>query len=101
MALTQIQQMTKAEFLDHIQESASQMNRLMGVWEDVAEFNSNVDGAEIERMGFPAATGAGTEKDDLANYRTIINEMVAFYRGTSTSQTMTPADVIDRIRRMR
>lgn len=97
MALTELQLPTKALFYSELQEAATQINRLMHVWRDLAEFISKVETADLDTMVIPA----GAVRTDLGDFRTSIEELIAFFDGTSTTQTVVPADVIDKIRRMR
>jgi len=96
MALTEIQQMGKTDFYNRLQTSATKINSLMGYLEDIAEFIGFVDTAELDRMNVPA----GDIRSDLVEYRTVMNELIAFFKGTSTTQTYVPANVTDRIRSM-
>jgi hypothetical protein len=97
MALTEIQLPTKQLLYDNLQEAATQMNRLMGDWRDLAEFIGNIDTADLDILAVPA----GQERTDLVNFRTAINEFLAFYDGTAQTQTVIPGNVVDLIRRMR
>jgi len=72
------------------------MNNLINQWKDIAEFIGFVETADLDAMGVPT----GTLRSDLANFRTAMNELIAFFNGTSTSQTVVPSDVVDKIRSM-
>ena len=97
MALTELQLPTKALLYSELQEAATQMNRLMNNWKDLAEFLSNVGTVDLDAMG----VATGEVRTDMVNFRVAINELLGFFDGESTTQTVIPADVVDKIRRMR
>ena len=94
MALTELQLPTKVSFYNSLQSAANKMNNLIKQWEDLAEFIGLVDAGDLDAMG----VAAGQVRSDLVEFRTLLNEMSAFYNGTATTQTNVPADVIDKIR---
>jgi len=96
MALTEIQLPNKAVFYNDLQKIAVDMNELMARWGFAADFLADVDGADMDAMGVPM----GQIRTDLVNMRVAINELIAFYEGTSTTQTLPIKDVVDKIRRM-
>ena len=96
MALTELQLPDKATFYNEIQHAASQMNSIMNAWRDIAEFIGTMDTADLATMGVP--TDVGT---DLVQFRTIMQELTAFFDGTGTTQTNVPATIVDKIRRMK
>ena len=96
MALTELQLPTKASFYGTMQSAATKMDRLMREWESLAEFIGFVGTADLDAMG----VAVGDVRTDLTQFRTIMNELVAFYKGESTTQTQVPADVVDKIRSM-
>jgi len=97
MALTEIQLPTKQLLYDNLQEAATQMNKLMTAWRDLAEFIGRIDTSDLDAITVPV----GQERTDLNNFRTAINEFLAFYDGTAQTQTVVLGDVVDLIRRMR
>ena len=97
MALTEIQLPTKQLLYDNLQEAATQMNRLMANWRDLAEFIGRIGTTDLDAIAVPT----GQERVDLINFRIAINEFLAFYDGTAQVQTVVPGDVVDLIRRMR
>ena len=94
MALTELQLPTKASFYGSLQSAANKMNNLIKQWEDLAEFIGLVDSSDLDAM----AVATGQVRTDLIAFRTVLNELSAFYNGTSTTQTEIPADIIDKIR---
>ena len=94
MTLTELQLPPKASFYGSLQSAANKMNNLIKQWEDLAEFIGLVDSNDLDSMG----VAAGQVRTDLIAFRTVLNELSAFYNGTSTTQTEVPADVIDKIR---
>ena len=97
MALTEIQLPTKDEFYNNISSAATNMNGLMHQWQDLAQFIASAGIEDLDAMGIPT----GTIRTDIVNFRTVLNEMAEFFNGTSTTQTVIPSDVVDKIRRMR
>ena len=98
MALTELQRPNKADFYRAIQNPASEMDKLISRWRNLVEFIDLVDGTELDTIGVPAGTGAGTVRDDLLNFRTLLSELLSFYDGNSVTPTNVPSAVIDRIR---
>jgi len=96
MALTELQLPTKTNFYRKLQTVASRMDNLMRDWENIAEFIGFVDASDLDAMGVPS----GDVRTHLLNLRTSMNELVAYFKGESTSQTVIPADVVDKIRSM-
>ena len=96
MALTELQLPTKASFYGSIQSAATKMNNLVIQWENLAEFIGFIETADLDAMG----VATGPVRTDLIAFRTVMNELVAFFKGTSTTQTEVPADVVDKIRSM-
>ena len=77
--------------------AATQMDQLIAQWRSLEEFIGMVDAADLDAMNVSSTDGVRT---DLINFRTVLGEIIAFYDGTSTTQTQIPADVIDKIRSM-
>ncbi len=96
MALTELQLMEKASFYGTLRSAATKMNNIMRQFEDIAEFIGFVDSSDLDAMG----VAAGDVRTHLTQFRTIMNEMIAFYKGESTTQTQVPADIVDKIRSM-
>ena len=96
MALTELQLPTKANFFQSLQNAATQMDHLIARWDAMAEFIGRVETGDLDAMVPPVAPGV--VRSDLIDFRTALNEVIAFYKGTSTTQTVIPADVIDQIR---
>ena len=96
MALTELQLPAKQNFYNHMQSAASRMDNMMRTWENLAEFVGFIEAADLDAMG----VATGQVRTDLTNFRTVMNELVAFFRGESTTQTQVPADVVDKVRTM-
>lgn len=94
MSLTELKLPTKADFFQTIKTAASEMNNLMHRWEDLAEGINMMDSADLDKMGVEV----GAVRADLIEFKTSLNEVVAFFKGESTAQTVVPANIIDRIR---
>lgn len=98
MALNEIQLPDKSTFYSELQQAATQMNSVMNAWRDIAEFISRMDTADLDAIGVATT---GTVRADLVDLRTAMEELTAFFDGNSTTQTNVPADVVDKIRRMK
>ena len=96
MALTELQLPTKASFYGTLQSAATQMDNLMRQWDNLAEFIGMIDITDLDAMG----VATGQVRTDLNNFKTVLNEMAAFFNGNSTTQTQIPADIVDKIRSM-
>ena len=96
MSLTELQLPKKERFYGRLQSAATQMDNLMKQWENLAEFIGMVDTDDLDSMG----VATGQVRTDLVDFRTVLNETIAFFNGTSTAQTRVPADIIDKIRSM-
>jgi hypothetical protein len=96
MALTEIQLPTKTDFYAKVANGASKMNAIMFEWEELAEFIEKMGTADLDAIGVPS----GAIRTDLLEFRTVLNEMVGFFKGTSTTQTEVPETVVDKIRSM-
>lgn len=96
MALTELQLPTKASFYGSLQSAATKMDNIMRQFENIAEFIGFVDTVDLDTIGVPA----GQVRTDLLNFRTVMNELVDFYNGTSTTQTYVPAEIVDKLRAM-
>jgi len=96
MALTELQLPEKAKFYANIQTAASNLFNLMQRWENLASFIDKVKTADLDAMGVPT----GQIRTDLVEFRTVLNEVTAFFNGTSTTQTEVPLDVIEKLRSM-
>jgi len=96
MALTELQLPNKTVFYNNLQNVASNMKNLMSQWEYTAEFLADMGIADLDAMEI----ATGDVRTDLVDFRVAINEMIAFFNGTATTQTKVPKDVVDRIRRM-
>jgi hypothetical protein len=97
MALTELQLPTKTELFGNLQALATNMNSILHQWEDATEFLADIETVDLDALGI----AIGQVRTDLVDFRIVISEVVAFFRGTSTSQTKVPQDIIDRIRKMR
>lgn len=96
MALTELQLPTKANFYGRLQSAANKMNNIMRDWSELAEFIERVDTADLDAMNVPTED----VRTDLVEFRTVMQEVVAFFKGTSTAQTQIPETVVDKIRSM-
>ena len=97
MPLSEIQRPTKTLLYNELQEHATVQNRLLHTSADLAEFIANIESADLTEMGV-------TDTDsitDMADYRTALNELVAFCTGGTTTRTVVLSEIIDKIRRMR
>jgi len=96
MALTELQLPNKTVFYTNLQNIATNMKHLMSQWEYASEFLEKLDTSDLDNMGVPT----GSIRTDLIDFRTSINEMIAFFDGTATTQTHAPKTIVDKMRRM-
>lgn len=100
MALTELQRPNKDTFYRNIQNLATEMDKLMVRWRDAIEFIDMVGASDLDAMGVPAGTSAGTVRADMLNFRTLLNEMISLYDGNTIAPANIPSEVIDRVRHM-
>ena len=93
MALTELQLPTKENLYRGRQNLASRLDNMMIQLENEAEAMGFFTAADLTGLNVPSEVQA-----DLVQYRTVIEELVSFYKGESTAQTNVPATVIDSIR---
>ena len=93
MAQNECQQMVKTDFYQSLRNQISTLYNNMMTLERASEFLNTMDAATATNMGMQAQTTT-----DVATLRTAINEMLAFYGGTSTSQTEVLKDTINKLR---
>ena len=97
MALTEIQLMTKEEFYSRIRNLATNLENLLVQTRQVSEFIGWMGTADMDAMGL----AIGAARTDLANFRTCLLEILDFYdNGGPITATNTPAEIIDKIRKM-
>lgn len=96
MAMTEIQLPTKDNFYRAVQAAATELDNIMLRLGNFSEFIGRMDVSDLNAIGVPQ----GQTRTDLTNLRTAINEIVAFYNGTSTAQTVVPADATEELRRL-
>lgn len=96
MALTELQLPDKLVFYAKLQASATEMNRLIDKWKNIAEFIGMVDNADLDAMGVPL----GQVRTDMIAFRTVMDEMISFYEGNAVTQTNAPNAVVDKVRSM-
>ena len=96
MAMTEIQLPEKATFYSQMRGLATNLMRMMCDLGNVSEFVGNLDTGDLDTMGVPT----GQVRTDLTNFRTSINEFLAFFEGTSTDQTQVIGDMIEKFRHM-
>ena len=96
MALTEIQIPNKTTFYNDLQSLATSMKQLMSQWEYAAEFLSQMDSNDLDTM----AVGSGAVRTDLVDFRVAIEEIVDFYTGSATTQTVVPETIVNKIRRI-
>lgn len=94
MALTELQRPTKEDFYNTLRHSATEMHRLILRWKSLADGINMFDATDLDAMG----VAAGQVRTDMINYRTVLNEMTAFFEGESTTQTQVPKTVVDKVR---
>ena len=96
MALTELQLPNKIEFYGNLQKAATDMKTLISQWDAMADFLENMETTDLDAM----TVASGQVRTDLIDFRIVLNEVIAFMDGTSTTQTKIPVNIIDNIRRM-
>lgn len=97
MALSELQRPTKTLLYHELQEHATVQNRLLHGSADLAEFIADIDASDLTEIAVTDAASIA----DMADYRTALNELVAFCTGGATTRTVVLSEIIDKIRRMR
>ena len=94
MALTELQRPTKDDFYNTLRHSASEMYNLIMRWKALAEGINMFTTEDLDAMG----VAAGDVRVDMVNYRTVLNELTAFFDGAATTQTKVPKTIVNKIR---
>ena len=63
-------------------------------WKSLAEGINMFDTADLDAMG----VAAGQVRIDMVDYKTVLNELIAFFDGTATTQTKVPKTTVNKIR---
>jgi hypothetical protein len=99
MALTELQMLNdKDELYRNFNTAANNLNSLFHKLEDLAEFIGKIEGAELDALLVP---NTGTIREDMADFRTALNELILFYKGESVTQTKPVSVEVDLMRTMR
>lgn len=97
MALTELQRPpSKGEFYRKIRTAASEMNILMFQWKELSEYIGLMDAGDLDDLG----VATGQVRQDLASFRTLLNEFVTLYESGGTDVTGIPSDIVDLVRGM-
>ena len=97
MALSELQRPTKDLLYHELQEHATVQNRLLHTSADLAEFIAKIDGPALAEIPITDADSIA----DMIEYRTALNDLVAFCTGGAVTRTVVLSEIIDKIRRMR
>ena len=97
MSLSELQRPTKTLLYHELQEHATVQNRLLHTSADLAEFIEAIEASDLSEMGITDADSIA----DMTDYRTALNELVAFCTGGAITRTVVLSEIIDKIRRMR
>ena len=95
MPLSELQQPLKSDFYAKVRNKATTYHNTIRSLVSDKEFLALMDQNTITNMGIPDDV-----RDDLIGFRTAINESTDFYEGTSTTQTVVPKDIINRLRNL-
>jgi hypothetical protein len=93
MAQNECQQMDKTGFYQRLRNQLSTMYNNMMALQRASEFLNTMDSETATNMTMQAQTSI-----DVSDLRTAINEMLAFYNGSATSQTKVLKDQINKLR---
>ena len=96
MPLTEIQLPDKTYFYRDIQSVASELTTRMLRWQELSDFIQKMDVADMDAMGIPT----GQVRTDLQEFRIALDEIVSMFNGNSVTPTNSPAEVMDKLRRM-
>lgn len=94
MALTELQRPSKDDFYNTLRHSATEMHNLILRWKSLAEGINMFGTDDLDALG----VAAGQVRTDMVDYRTVLNELTAFFDGTSTTQTKAPKTIVNKIR---
>ncbi len=94
MALTELQQVAKAEFYRRVLQVGTELNLKINQWKDFAEMLAEFGTADLDAMGVPT----GQIRTDLVNFRVGLNELVSHLEGDTVAPTNAMTDVVDEVR---
>ena len=96
MALTELQLPTKTDLYNNLQAIAGEIVGRMLRWQEASEFLAKLELADLDALGI----AAGQVRTDLVNFRTALDQIVSVYNGEAVTPTLSPAEVMDAVRRM-
>lgn len=100
MALTELKQPTKVDFYATMKNAMSTLRNTMFQLERLSEDLALMDAATLDSMGLPASGSDNGLRSALADARTMCNEMIGFFNGSSTTQTAVPKTIVNKLRSM-
>ena len=95
MALTELQQPGKNDFYANMRNRAATLYNTIQQAKGDVEFLERMDPDTLTNMGIPNVENLWI---DLADYRTMLEELVNFVEGTANIQTVVPTTVLNKIR---
>jgi predicted RNase H-related nuclease YkuK (DUF458 family) len=93
MPQNECQQMPLQDFYSNLRNKISTLYNTLSDMERVSEFLNTMDAQTATNMGMEAQA-----RDDIADLRVAINEVIAFYEGGSTTRTHVLKDEINKLR---
>ena len=97
MALTELQQPTKADFYRDLQGMAGEIQSRMQRWEWAADFLDNMGTEELDALGVP---NTGTIRADIVKFRTMLRDIRALFNNETVTPTNDPKVVCESVRKM-
>lgn len=96
MPLTEIQLPEKERFYRDLQSIAGEIVSRMLRWQEASEFIQTMDSADLDAIGVPS----GQIRTDLQDFRTALDDVVSLFNGNPVTPSQSPAQVMDRVRKM-
>ena len=100
MALTELKRPTKDEFYSRVRQKTDNLYGTMTIIKRLSEDLAQMDGDTLDAMGVPVGGSDNGLRTDLVNLRTMCDELVAFFEGTGTAQTVVPKSVVNELRQI-
>lgn len=96
MPLTEIQLPEKERFYRDLQSIAGEIVSRMLRWQEASEFIQTMDSTDLDAIGVPS----GQIRTDLQDFRTALDDVVSLFNGNPVTPSQSPAQVMDRVRKM-
>jgi len=94
--LTELQQPTKTDFYNTLQNVAGEISSAKHRWGLIANFINRMDAADLDAVG----VASGQVRTDLTDLKNLLNEIVSLLNNQSITPSKDPQLVLDALRRM-